>query len=283
MNIAVCDLIVLLIIVALILIIKFKLFKIKLNLKKLENCVAEIKQRQLLNKYSKYLDVTNLNIISLIIFGLAYLLFNNIYNSCIISLIQAFPLIAIPYIVLSIVIQIERYNIIKTLPNFCINIKNQMIKNNNIILAIKNIKVLPPLKKYVDQFIINVNNSMDVSVAFATLKKQVDVKEFSELISLFQICYQNGGDFVNILEKYIKFLLNKISNKEKEKQDAYSSILILVIMVIMNIFIMVFFIIKNVENKEVILGTPAGNLILLLNVLSYIYCLWAVLKIYRME
>jgi Flp pilus assembly protein TadB len=143
--------------------------------------------------------------------------------------------------------------------------------------------VLSPLKKYIDSFVVNVNNSMEVSTAFSVLKKQVDINEFSQLISLFQICYQNGGEFINVLEKYIKFLLNKISNKEKEKQDANSSILILIIMVIMSIFILLFYIIKNNENKTLMLSTGIGNAILLINIFSYIYCFWAIFKIYRME
>lgn len=266
-----------------VLIIKFNIIKFPFKLIKLENSIVEANNRQIFHRYSRYINLNNLIILSLSLFYIFYIILNKIYNSSLLSIAQALPILFLPYVSLNILIQRERYNILKILPNFCINIKNQLIKNNNIVLAIKNVKVLNPLKKYIDQFIINVNNSMEVNTAFSILKKQVGINEFSELISLFQICYQNGGDFISILEKYIKFLLNRISNKEKEKQDAYSSIIILIIMIIMSVFILIFFIIKNVENKQLMLSTIAGNIILLTNVLGYIYCFWAVFKIYRME
>ena len=272
----------LLLVIICIVIIKCKPFKV-LKFSPIEEKISEIKSRRLFLRYSKYINADNFNVLSLIIFYISYFLLNRMYNSTFLSIVQALPVVFLPYVFSSIVIQIERYKILKILPNFCINIKNQLVKDNNIVLAIKNVKVLSPLKKYIDSFVVNVNNSMEVSTAFSVLKKQVDINEFSQLISLFQICYQNGGEFINVLEKYIKFLLNKISNKEKEKQDANSSILILIIMGIMSIFILLFYIIKNNENKTLMLSTGIGNAILLINIFSYIYCFWAIFKIYRME
>ena len=274
---------VLLIVIFLILLIKFKASKLPYKFKKVNNIILEIKKRQILSKYMSGLNTENLLIISLILFYLIYLFFNKVYDSILLATIQSLPILLLPYVILSVLIHNEKYKIIKTLPNFCINVKNQLAKNTNIVLAIKNTRVLSPLKKYIDQFLVNINNSMEVNVAFSNLKKQVEVNEFSQLISLFQICYQNGGDFINILEKYTKFELNKIAYKEKEKQNAQSSILILVIMVIMSFFILIFFVMQEIEYKQIILNSFLGNIILVINVLSYIFCFWVVFKIYRME
>lgn len=163
---------------------------------------------------------------------------------------------------------------------YVVNIKNYITEENNIISAIMKVSAEPPLAVFVEKFKNNVSRGVNVIQALDILDKEVGIKEFSDLIAGIKLCYKNGGGFVSVLEKYIAIITKEATYKEETEEKAFSSILTLFIMVVLNI-IVVLFILKNNEYADIIRTTFVGKMILNFNAISYMVIAGLVSKIYK--
>lgn len=218
-------------------------------------------------------------ILSIIIGFVSFKLLDVFSSALIISIYSFF----IPYIILANLYNNYRKKIIETFPTYILSLKNYTKISNDIIIAMKNVKVEYPLSIFTNKFNILIEKGITVYEAFEKLKNDINISKISEFISAIQNCYLNGGDFSNLLDKYSK-IINKINiQREREKQDNFTSILVLIILAIINIFLIIKFIYANTLYKNIITTTFIGNCILNINILSYLLIFYFIKKLNKLE
>jgi hypothetical protein len=92
-----------------------------------------------------------------------------------------------------------------------------------------------------------------------------------------------GGNFSNLLDKYLYILINTKTQKEKQKEESLSSKIVLGVLIVINMYMLYSYIYQNNKNLEVMLNTLPGKLIININVVSYILIFYILLKINKME
>lgn len=217
-------------------------------------------------------------ILALASFGAAYAFLRVIIASAIIAI----PAFLLPLVILEIK-KINRQNYIRSLlPIYAINLKNQVNRENNIILAMRRTKTDTVLMNYIDLFIKNIDKGLNTYDAFEKLKLNVEVREFSELVDALKMCYMHGGEFGKVLDVYSKQLSEKIVKAEQEKEKSLSSVITLIVMILLNIFLLIYTL-KNADYAKIIRTTVIGRVIIDFDVISCIVCLNFIYKMYKME
>lgn len=245
--------------------------------------ISQLKNRNLKNKTLKIITPLNVVIVSVICFLLAFVLIYSFLRLFVSSVIISIPFAFVPYTLLKLKIGQEKDKIKRLLPMYAINLKGHISTENNIILAIKRTKVEEPLYKYISKFIVNVERGMNITDAFNILKNDVDVPEFTELISAFQVCYQNGGKFVNILDVFSKQVSSLLMIEEKEREKNFSSAITLVVMLGLNVFLVVSYVFGNNEFASIIRESFAGHIVMDINAISCVLCIYFLFKMYKLE
>lgn len=172
---------------------------------------------------------------------------------------------------------------LKNLNTLIITLKNNVKNNNDIIYAIKKTTTNKMLKIYFIEFVNAINNGVSVLEAFEYVKGLYNIKEFSNIITIFQSCYIYGGNYYNILEKAEKQLknYNKINYEfMKKNTDMIST---LVIMSMINIYIIITFVISNQKYIDLFLNTIIGKVIIDINMFLFIYIYFVISKANKRE
>ena len=268
---------------------KITIRKNKLNIlqtktyNKISDYIFIAKKKKLISNKILKVNTLSMIILMIVMFLIAFSIFYSYLKVVSTSIILATPFFISPILFIKILINKEKGDIIKMLPMYIVNVKNHIDEDNNIISAIQRTTIEEPLKKYIDSFKMNVLRGMNVIEAFEILKQEVNVKIFDAFIAACVTCYLNGGDFNNVLEQYINMITKENIHKESTKEKAYSDILTLIIMVVLNVLVIVMFVFTNKEYSQIIRGTTLGRLILNFNAFSYILIACLISKIYKEE
>jgi len=129
--------------------IKDKITQTRTYTKLSEYIFLSFKRKLLPNKLNKLNPIIMFSIM-LGLFLISFLLFNSYLEVTSTSLILSLPFFISPIVVIRILLNKEKANIIKLLPMYVVNIKNHISDDNNIIGAIQRTIVEEPLKKYID-------------------------------------------------------------------------------------------------------------------------------------
>lgn len=250
---------------------------------KIGDNISQLNSRNLKISTSKIITPLGIVFVSGICFLLAFILIYSFLRLFVSSVIISIPFAFIPYTLIKLKIEQEKNKIKRLLPIYAINLKGHMSSENNIILGIKRTKVEEPLYKYLSKFIVNVERGMNITDAFNILKNEVDVLEFSDLISAFQVCYQNGGKFVNILDVFSKQVSKVLMIEEKEKEKNFSSVITLMVMLGLNIFLVVSYVFGNIEFARIIRESFTGHIVMDINAISCVLCVYFLFKMYKLE
>lgn len=218
-------------------------------------------------------------VLSIIIFILSIIFIKIPSTSLIISIIFLF----IPYIIINIYLNTYVQKIKTILPSYIVNLKSNIEISNDIIKALNITKVEEPLRYSIDRFNEKVKRGINVYKCFDELKDEINIEIFSSLIDAFKVCYANGGEYTNILNKYIDIASKQNIEKAKIKEESSSTILTLIIMVVINIFLLFSVVLGNSEYRRIILDTIIGHAIINFGIISYVIILYFVYKIYKME
>lgn len=248
--------------------------------KKIEGYTNVVLKKQLIKTKYKITPVT-IFALMIIFFLIAVFLFNILIQIPSTAFILSLPFLLFPIIFIKVAINREKREILRQLPMYIINLKNHVSEENNIIKAIQITNVDEPLSKYIQDFKINVSRGMNVIEAFEILKSELEIKSMDGLIDSCETCYLSGGDFTNVLEQYLNIITKENRDKEETREKAYSDILTLLIMVLLNVFVIVFFVFGNKEYAYIIRETSLGRVILNFNALSYMLIGYLVSKIYK--
>lgn len=222
---------------------------------KLSDYLMLVAKKDLLPKKLKWLNPIAIVFSMLVLFLMSFVLFYNYFKITSTAVILSLPISIFPILIIKILLNKEKSQIIKLLPLYAVNIKNHIDEDNNIIYALQRTIVEEPLKKYMNEFKNNISRGMNVMEAFDILKKDVDVKDFTTFINSCEGCYLNGGSFSKVLEHYIKIITKENVHKEASKEKAYSDILTLIIMVVLNVLVIVTFVFTNKEYAQIIRET----------------------------
>ncbi len=261
---------------------KNKLIQTKMYSKLSEYVFISLKRQLLPSKVDKLNPIILVSVM-LILFGLSFLLFYSYLKIITTSIILSLPFFILPILIIKILLNKEKSNIIKLLPMYVVNIKNHIYEDNNIVGAIQKTTVEEPLKKYIDAFKMNISRGMNVIEAFDLLKEEVNVKAFTTFVNSCEVCYLNGGDFNMVLEHYINMITKENVHKESAKEKAYADILTLVIMIALNVLVIVMFVFTNKEYAGIMRETFFGRLVLNFNAVSYILIAYLISRIYKEE
>lgn len=261
--------------------------KNKINLRenkiytKFGDYIVLLTKKELVPKRMKFKSPLILVGIMTLLFIASFLLFYTYLDVISTSLILSIPFFISPLIIIKIVLNQEKSKIRKILPMYAVNIKNHVSEDNNIIKAIQMTLVEEPLAKYISAFKGEIARGINVIDAFETLKKEVDVPDFDNLINACEVCFLNGGDFVKVLDQYINIITKENLNNEETKEKAYSDILTLIIMIVLNIFVIVMFVFANKDYAAIIKETFVGRAILNFNAISYIIIAYLISRVYK--
>ena len=240
-------------------------------------------KRKLIPKKINKLNPVILILVMLILFVISFLLFNSYLKVTTTSLILSIPFFISPILIIKILLNKEKGDVIKQLPMYVVNIKNHIEEDNNIIGAIQRTIVEEPLKKYIEVFKYNISRGMNVIEAFDLLKEEVNINLFTTFVNSCEVCYLNGGDFNKVLEHYINMITKENIHKESAKEKAYADILTLIIMAALNVLVIVMFVFTNKEYASIMRETFFGRLVLNFNAVSYIIIAYLVSRIYKEE
>lgn len=189
----------------------------------------------------------------------------------------------IPYYVIKYISYRKKINILNIFPNYVINLKNYTDVNNDIIDAFRRANVEEPLNSYIHKFNISIQKGVKIYDAFETLKNSINIERINQFITLLQFCYIYGGNFSVLLDKFSKIQMKANIQREEEKQKIFSAKLVLIVLIALNIYILYGFILSNNQYYNIMVNTFVGNMILNINILSYIFIFYMYIKLNKME
>lgn len=262
--------------------IKTRLVQTKTYKKISENVLISVKKRVLPGKINRLTPIT-IFLLMICLFFVSFTVFYSYLKVVITSIILSLPFFLFPILIIKILLNKEKADIIRQLPIYVVNIKSHIEEDNNIIGAIQRTSVEEPLKKYIDIFNTNVSRGMNVVEAFNLLKEEVNVKVFTDFVNSCEVCYLNGGTFNKVLEEYINIITKENIHKESAKEKAHSDVLTLIIMAVLNAVVVIMFVFANKEYAAIMRETFFGRLILNFNACSYIVIAYLVSRIYKEE
>lgn len=246
------------------------------------NRVNEYIQRININKKSKKKAIL---IVSSVMFAYCIMvaLVFSITKVFFASLIFSAPIICSPYIFLEIKKVKRKKEITNELQAYSLNLKNNIKNDNNIVLAMKRTKTDGILKEYITQFVKEIDNGRNIYEALERLDYSVGVVEFSELIQTIELCYKTGGEFAKILETYSKQISDKIIKREKEREKSISTVITLAVMIVLNVFMLLVYVPQNPEFMMAFNSNILGRILIDINAITTLLCLYFLYKIYKME
>ena len=255
------------------------------TLKRLTN-IYNVRKQEISNQgiVSNKVDKISFNKTSILIIALFFILtiiFYKIIGVFSTSIILSFPIFFVPKIICAYLINRNKQKIMELLPGYIINLKNYVEQDNNIIFAMNDTICPEPLGRHIKIFNDTVRRGIDAKKAFKKLKESVNVKLFSSFVTAIETCYLNGGNFSRIIERFVDIISKENMNREKFREKAYSSVIILVVLVVINIYLIFSFVFSNPEYSQIVKGTVIGRLILNINAITYIFIGYLISKIYR--
>ena len=232
------------------------------------------------NKIFDSIKILILSVVCLLVSYSLFILIIKIKSTCVILSIISF---FIPYLLINVCVNNKIRKIKDILPSYIVNLKNNIEVSNNILDAIRVTKVQEPLSYSISKFNFRIQNGVNVNQCFYELKKEINIVTFHSLIDAFKVCYENGGDFNDILTRYIDIVSKENLEKAKLKENSSATIITLVIMIAINVLLLFSSILTNAEYRETILRTTMGHVIINFSILSYVLVGFFVYKIFKME
>lgn len=217
-----------------------------------------------------WITPTTVIIFCVVLFIVSYLLFISVLKLPILTFLFCFPIACIPIIILLVLSDIYEKNIEENLISFIIQLKNQAQINNDVVTCLKNTVdfVKKPLKTYIRTFLFELEQGINISIAFNELKEKVNLDRFKQLINNIESCYINGGNLYGLLEKTQIVFLKLQNERNKRNEETLSARIVLIILICISIFIYFRFINFNQANFDIMVNNFVGQVILVLNFIS---------------
>lgn len=260
--------------------LKNKLFSLS-YIKKLQSLIKQVKG--IIDFKFKFFNTIVIFTVSLVIALIVSIYFFRKFKLVIFSGLIFLSLMVFPIIFLEIVNLVLNNSIKNSFSLYIVSLQSFSKNTNDVISALTNTKVLEPLNKYIDEFIMLVNIGFNINKAFDELINRINIKEISKFFYLLKLCYINGSNLYELISKFNDYYndIEKIKKIQLEKRNNYLTTMF--VLLIMNIFLLFFVVLGNESYKNLILNNVIGKLIIDINGLVYFVILLLVIKIIRME
>lgn len=214
---------------------------------------------------------------------LCYHIAFSIFKIPLLSIIISFPTIFFPIVVLSFLVEMKNKKIEKVMLNFLLQLKNNTRINNDIILALKQVKTIEPLQSHIKKFLLEINSGVKFEKAMEHFKEKIPFQKFKMVFTNMQYCYLYGGDFSELLTKnyrYIAIIQKEKANREEETKNAR---IVLMILILLDLFVYFTFIKNNYENYRIMTKSFLGIVILYWNFISIWFLVVLMQKVKKLD
>ena len=203
-------------------------------------------------------------LLCILLFVISYLILIKIIKLKIATILLSITISFIPIFLLIVLSDIYEEKLEKNLISYIIQLKNQVKTYNDIILAFKNTAKYSgkPLETYINIFVFEVNNGINISTAFENLRNKVNIDRFKQLIANLESCYINGGSFYDLLSKTENIFLKIQKERIERNEQTMSARIVLVILIFMSLFVYFNFINSNIENYTIMVNDIIGRIII---------------------
>ena len=205
-------------------------------------------------------------LISFFSYVFSYKMLNIISSSVIISICTFF----IPSFFIEYVTKYNKNKILISFPTYLATLKNYTKTENDIVVALNRATPCKETKDYILKFNNEIQNGVKIYDAFENLKSSINISKISEFFTAVEYCYINGGNFVNIIDKYLSSLVKLNMQKEKEEEKRLEIKLVILFLIAVNLYMLFGFIYANPTYKEIILNNLVGKIIVNINIISYV-------------
>ena len=167
------------------------------------------------------------------------------------------------------------YNQIEEDTSLFISILSNHAKGSSDIVTIMT-RTLPsmdgPIRELIKKFLLDAEKTGDIDVAFDVMKESVDNRTFQTIIVNLKNCMHYQANYEEVLQQMMNQVAEAMSAREERKNILFSMKITLVSISIMSVII-VALIGKGigVDVKEILTGNVAGQFILFITGLLYLF------------
>ena len=150
-------------------------------------------------------------------------------------------------------------------------------------MALKQIQATKPLNIFINEFNNLLNSGFEIVKALNFLADEINIKEINIFIHLLKLCYINGGCISKVINQFNKYYvqISSLRKKQKEKMNYY--LFILGIIILVNIFLVFYVILKNTIYKEIIFNSILSRVLIDFNVFLYLIIILTIMKTIKRE
>ena len=227
------------------------------------------------NKFLWWISPFTIILFCIILMIISTFIFLPILKLKILTIIFCIPIGFMPIFILFMISDVYEAKLENNIISYIIQLKNQARINNDIIVCFQNtVKYAQkPLSSYINIFLLEVQQGVNLYTAFDNLKSKVNNDKFKQLITNLENCYFNGGNLYTLLEKTQNVFMKLQNERNKRNEDTMSARIVLIILIAISIFIYFKFINFNPDNFNIMINDLFGQIILYFNFLS----IWAML------
>ena len=155
------------------------------------------------NKFLWWISPFTIILFCIILMIISTFIFLPILKLKILTIIFCIPIGFMPIFILFMISDVYEAKLENNIISYIIQLKNQARINNDIIVCFQNtVKYAQkPLSSYINIFLFEVQQGVNLYTAFDNLKSKVNNDKFKQLITNLENCYFNGGNLYTLLEK----------------------------------------------------------------------------------
>ena len=213
-------------------------------------------------------------LLGVICVSIAYLLAFEFFKIFLLSAMIAVPFFYLPFAILNSIAEYKEEKVEKVFLNFLLQLKNHTKINNDIVLAMKEVKTIEPLQSYIKKFLIEVSSGIRFEKAIENFREKINIKQIKGFLSNLEHCYLYGGNFSELIDKSYKIIEEIQKEKTKRLEETKGARIVLFILIILDVLVYVSFIQSNRDNYMIMRKTILGNIILYWNFISIWLLVW---------
>ena len=202
------------------------------------------------------------------------ILVSNLAGNVFLGLFIALAVVTAEFLVV-IFLSGRTYNQIEEDTSLFISILSNHAKGSSDIVTIMT-RTLPsmdgPIRELLKKFLLDAEKTGDIDIAFDVMKESVDNRTFQNIIVNLKNCMHYQANYEEVLQQMMNQVAEAMSAREERKNILFSMKITLVSISIMSVII-VALIGKGigVDVKEILTGNMAGQFILFITGLLYLF------------
>ncbi|MBQ9313444.1 MAG: hypothetical protein IJ220_00320 [Clostridia bacterium] len=222
---------------------------------------CELKRGILINPVSIF-------VMGIVCVNVAYIISFSFFGIILLSLIISLPFFYLPFALLNLLAEHKEQKIEKIFLNFLLQLKNHTRINNDIVMAMKEVKTVEPLNSYIKKFLIEISSGIKFEKAIENFKEKINIVQIKMFLTNIGHCYLYGGNFSELIDKSYEIISDIQNEKLRRQEETKSARLVLLILIFLDVLVYISFIKSNVDNLIIMKRSILGNMILYWNFIS---------------